>query len=52
MLEFAVEMENGPAAASASAPQPLTLYQRFPVRFWQAVSALLALGLIASLLRH
>jgi hypothetical protein len=33
--------------------RPLTLYERSPIRFWQGVSALLALGLAASLLlRH
>jgi hypothetical protein len=33
--------------------RPLTLYERSPVRFWQGVSALLAIALIVSLwLRH
>jgi hypothetical protein len=33
--------------------RPLTLYERSPLRFWQGVSALLAVALAASLLlRH
>ena len=33
--------------------RPLTLYERSPLRFWQGVSALLAMALAASLLlRH
>jgi serine/threonine protein kinase len=53
MLEFAVEMENGPARATLAVHRPRTLYERSPVRFWQGVSALLAVALILSLwLRH
>ncbi len=53
MIEFAVEMENGPARAPVAAFQKQTFYQRYPVRFWQGVSALLALALLLSLwLRH
>ena len=53
MNEFAVEMERGPARAPSPMRRPLTLYERSPVRFWQGVSALLAVALIASLLlRH
>ena len=51
-IEFAVEMEAGPARAAASVQRPRTLYERSPVRFWQGVAALLALALIFSLLRH
>jgi hypothetical protein len=52
-MEFAVEMEAGPARAPAPMPRPLTLYERAPVQFWQGVAALLALALILSLLlRH
>jgi serine/threonine protein phosphatase PrpC len=52
-LELAVEMENGPARAPVSAGRPQTFYERNPVAFWQGVSALLALALIAVLLlRH
>ncbi len=53
VMEFAVEMEEGPARAPHSGGSSQTLYQRYPVRFWQGVAALLALALIASmLLRH
>jgi serine/threonine protein kinase len=53
MIEFAVEMEAGPTRASTGAYRPRTFYERSPVLFWQGVSALLALALIASLLlRH
>ncbi len=52
-LEFAVEMENGPARAPVTAGRPQTFYERNPVAFWQGVAALLALALIAALLlRH
>ena len=50
MMEFALEMETGPARAPPAAPRPLTLYERAPVRVWQGVAALLALALLASLL--
>ena len=52
VIEFAVEMEAGPARAPAPMPRPQTLYERDPVRFWQGVAALLVLALILSLLRH
>jgi hypothetical protein len=52
MMEFAVEMEAGPARAPVRVHRPLTLYERSPVRFWQGVAALLALALLLSLLRH
>jgi serine/threonine protein phosphatase PrpC len=52
MIEFAVEMEAGPARAPLAVQRPRTLYERHPVRFWQGVAALLALALLASLLRH
>jgi len=53
MIEFAVEMENGPAGAPAATHRPQTFYERHPVRFWQGVSALLALALILALwLKH
>ena len=48
-MEFAVEMEAGPARAPAPPAGPPTLYQRYPVQFWQGLAALLALALIASL---
>ena len=53
MMEFAIEMEEGPARAPHAPSGPRTLYQRYPVHFWQATSAFLALALIAALLlRH
>ena len=53
MNEFAVEMERGPERAPMSPRRPLTLYERAPVRFWQGVSAVLAIALALSLwLRH
>ena len=51
--DFAVEMETGPARAPVGAGRPQTFYERNPLLFWQGVSALLALALIATLwLRH
>jgi serine/threonine protein kinase len=53
VLEFAVEMETGPARVPVGVPRPRTFYERSPIRFWQGVSALLAIALIASLwFRH
>ena len=52
MAEFAVEMEAGPASAPPAVSRPRTLYERYPLQFWQGISALLALALIVSLLRH
>ena len=52
VTEFAVEMEAGPASAPAETHRPLTFYERAPVRFWQAISALLALALLYLLLRR
>ena len=52
MTEFAVEMEAGPERPPSGLRQPLTLYERAPVQFWQGVSALLALALLLALLRH
>jgi hypothetical protein len=48
MTEFAVEFEAGPAPAPAAVQQPRTLYQRAPLRVWQAIAALLALALLIS----
>ena len=51
--EFATEMERGPSRAPSPLRRPLTLYERSPVRFWQGVSALLAIALAAALFwRH
>ena len=52
MIEFALEMEAGPACAPAAAPRPRTFYERAPVQFWQGVAALLGLALLLSWLRH
>jgi len=52
VAEFAYEMESGPARARAVSSRPRTLYERYPVRFWQAIAAALALALAWSLLRH
>ena len=52
VADFAQEMEEGPAGAVLVRPRPLTLYERAPVRVWQAISALLALGLLAALFWH
>ena len=52
MSEFAAEMEAGPARAPSMTPRPRTLYERAPLRFWQALAALLALALLIVLLRH
>jgi hypothetical protein len=46
-------METGPARVAASSYTQQTFYQRHPVLFWQGVSTLLGLALLASLwLRH
>jgi len=49
MNEFALEMETGPVRAPLEVHQPPTLYQRYPVQFWQGAAALLAAALLASL---
>ena len=46
MSEFAIEMEAGPSRAPIAVQRPRTLYERHPVRFWQAVAALLAGALL------
>jgi len=50
VTEFALEMEAGPVRAPVPMRRQLTLYERAPVRVWQAVAALLALALLLSLL--
>jgi serine/threonine protein phosphatase PrpC len=53
MMEFALEMEAGPARSSTtSPPRPLTLYERYPLQFWQGIAAILGLALLLSLWRH
>jgi len=51
-MEFATEMEAGPAREPISVRRPLTLYERAPVRFWQGVAAILAIALLFALLRR
>ncbi|MEY2943565.1 MAG: hypothetical protein RLY97_1579, partial [Pseudomonadota bacterium] len=43
---------EGGGSVIGIAPRPKPLIEREPVRFWQVVSALLAIALIASLIRH
>jgi serine/threonine protein phosphatase PrpC len=50
MAEFAHEFEAGPTHAPPPVRRPLTLYERAPVRFWQAAAGLLGLALAASLM--
>jgi len=52
MAELAGEFEAGPAHAPPPVRRPLTLYERAPLRVWQAVAALLAIALAVSLLRR
>ncbi len=53
VMELAFDMETGPARPAVAVRQPVTLYERNPLRFWQGVSALLALALVLNiLLRH
>jgi serine/threonine protein phosphatase PrpC len=52
MSEFAAEMEAGPARAPLLTRRSLTLYERHPLRFWQALAALLGLALLLSVLRR
>jgi serine/threonine protein phosphatase PrpC len=51
-VEFAVELESGPARAPTEERRPRTFYERAPVRFWQGIAAMLALALLFALLRH
>lgn len=51
-VEFAVELEEGPARSPTEERRPRTLYEREPIRFWQGATALLALTLLYLLLRH
>jgi serine/threonine protein phosphatase PrpC len=52
VAEFALEMESGPARAPSAATRPRTLYERYPLRFWQGIAAALAFALAWLLLRH
>ena len=50
-MEIAFELENGLAQGGKRVHDRVPLYHRNPVRFWQVVSALLALALLALLTR-
>jgi serine/threonine protein kinase len=50
VMEFALEMEAGPARTQEAVRRPQTLLERAPVQFWQGVAALLGLALLLSLL--
>jgi serine/threonine protein phosphatase PrpC len=53
VMEFAVEMEAGPARSKVGLRGPRTLYERSPVVVWQGVAAVLALIVVLLLtLRH
>ncbi len=52
MMAFAGELEAGPARVGPSPHRPRTFYERAPVLFWQIVTALLALAIILTFLRH
>jgi len=52
VIEFAVEIEAGPARSPDALGRPRTLYERHPVQFWQGVAALLAGALLFVLLRR
>ncbi len=52
MIEFAAEMEAGPARPPLPVRRPRTLYERAPVQVWQGIAALLGLALLLSLLRR
>ncbi|MCW2316508.1 serine/threonine protein phosphatase PrpC [Rhodoblastus acidophilus] len=52
VLEFAFEIENGVKRGGTSEPPKKALYQKNPLLFWQAVSALLAVLLAIALAPH
>ena len=49
---FIEEMEAGPGREAVVDRRPPTLYERYPLRFWQALSALLAIALAVLLWRR
>lgn len=52
-MELAFELENGLAQGASTAAQKRSLYDRNPLRFWQGLSAVLLLALLAVLaFRH
>jgi len=52
MIEFALVLEAGPARSQTELRRRPTLYERAPVQVWQAIAAILALALLASLFAH
>ncbi len=52
VLELSMELESGIARATPIVLRKLSLYERNPLRFWQVVSAILLLLLLASLMKH
>jgi len=48
-IEFGFELEHGASRAVPQAIERPSLYERNPVRFWQVVSALLLIALLAAL---
>lgn len=48
VLELVLELETGMARGAPIPSRPRSLYERSPVRFWQLISALLLLALLAS----
>lgn len=52
VLEFSMELESGMDRGAPVISRRLTLYERHPLRFWQAVSALLTILLLVSLGLH
>lgn len=52
MTEFAAEIEAGPTRAPMMTRREPTLYERAPIRFWQALAGLLALIILLLMLRR
>jgi serine/threonine protein phosphatase PrpC len=52
MLEISMELDSGMERAEPRSIRAASLYERNPLRFWQFVSALLAIALIVSLAMH
>jgi hypothetical protein len=52
VLELSMELESGMERGVPVVLRQLSLYERHPLRFWQAVSALLAMLLLLSLGLH
>ena len=52
VIELAQQLENGARVAAPVSRRGTPLYARNPLRFWQVVSALLAVALVWALARH